>query len=42
MTVLEESISLTSGNCYRIVSSDAIILVITHKKDSEKILKKYK
>jgi mRNA-degrading endonuclease RelE of RelBE toxin-antitoxin system len=27
---------------YRIVSSDVIILAITHKKDSEKILKKYK
>jgi mRNA-degrading endonuclease RelE of RelBE toxin-antitoxin system len=27
---------------YRIVSRDVIILAITHKKDSEKILKKYK
>jgi mRNA-degrading endonuclease RelE of RelBE toxin-antitoxin system len=27
---------------YRIISSDVIILAITHKKDSEKILKKYK
>jgi mRNA-degrading endonuclease RelE of RelBE toxin-antitoxin system len=27
---------------YRIASSDVIILAITHKKDSEKILRKYK
>jgi mRNA-degrading endonuclease RelE of RelBE toxin-antitoxin system len=27
---------------YRIVSSNVIILAMTHKKDSEKILKKYK
>jgi mRNA-degrading endonuclease RelE of RelBE toxin-antitoxin system len=27
---------------YRIVSNDVIVLAITHKKDSEKILKKYK
>jgi mRNA-degrading endonuclease RelE of RelBE toxin-antitoxin system len=27
---------------YRIASSDVIVLAITHKKDSEKILKKYK
>jgi mRNA-degrading endonuclease RelE of RelBE toxin-antitoxin system len=27
---------------YRIISSDVIILAITHKKDSEKVLKKYK